>query len=219
MKPNLPPEPERISWLKKDDRGYPIPWFVSHVDGKPCFSVVDPQKITAAWNGQICWICGQLLGNYRAFVISPMAIITGVSSEPTSHKDCAEYAVQACPFLKTQKMPYSIPGKGKVPKEAFLHPDNVLHNPGIAVVWTTKSPGAFITADGVMFQIGVHDSTSFWKEARRATLEEVLRGFDEAVEILLSRSEGDLSVVAAIQQRIPIARRTMENLFNSQRIN
>ena len=43
MKP-LPPMPSRIAALPVDERGYPVPWFVAWIDGKPEFRCADPAK-------------------------------------------------------------------------------------------------------------------------------------------------------------------------------
>lgn len=73
LRRGLPPLPDRIKALPIDARGYPIPWFVASVDGK--------------------------LGRHLSFVIGPMSAINRNTSEPGCHRDCAQFAVRACPLF------------------------------------------------------------------------------------------------------------------------
>jgi hypothetical protein len=87
--------PKRMQRLALDRRGFPIPWFVSWLNGEPDFRGVDPRKIIAAQHAKRCWICGQPLSAKKAFTIAGIDRIA-------SHRDCALYAVEACPFLADQ---------------------------------------------------------------------------------------------------------------------
>ena len=61
-------------------------------------STLTRNKIIIAYRRKICFLCGEPLGRFAAFVIGPMgSSINRVSSEPPAHRDCAEYAVRACP--------------------------------------------------------------------------------------------------------------------------
>ena len=50
--------PDRMKLLPIDDRGYPVPWFVDWIDGKPEFRAMDPTKWRRAVTEQRCWTCG-----------------------------------------------------------------------------------------------------------------------------------------------------------------
>src|SRR3981189_2409882 len=98
------PMPDRFKKLPISDKGFPIPYFVGELDGRRDFRVIRPDAIAACFNKRLCWLCGEKLGQYLAFVIGPMCSVNRVSSEPPSHRECAEYAVRACPFLSRPKM-------------------------------------------------------------------------------------------------------------------
>src|SRR5215469_14120297 len=100
----LPEVPSRIARLPRDPRGYPVPWFVEWIDGKPDFRVMDARKLKLALREPRCWICGGQLGTYKAFNFGPISAVNGLSGEPPSHRECAIFAAQACPFLSHPKM-------------------------------------------------------------------------------------------------------------------
>src|SRR4249920_2430888 len=87
------PMPSRIAALPHDDRGFPIPFFVITMpDGTRDFRIMDHVRRDKCIRSSLCWICGEKLGTYKAFVIGPMCTITRTSSEPPSHRECAEYS-------------------------------------------------------------------------------------------------------------------------------
>src|SRR5690606_32990139 len=100
------PRPEQIQALPVDERGYPVPWFVAKVNGRWDFRVMADGKIGRATRNGVCWICGRpgLTGREAVFVIGPMCVVNRVSAEPPAHRECAEYAAQACPFLSQPRM-------------------------------------------------------------------------------------------------------------------
>jgi hypothetical protein len=79
------PMPDRVARLPRA-RGYPAPWFVAWVEGKPEFRVVREGGVVEAARADRCWICGQRLGRYRAYAIGPMCAVNRTSSEPPSHR-------------------------------------------------------------------------------------------------------------------------------------
>lgn len=91
--------PPRIAKLPTDERGYPVPYFVEWIDGKPDFRVMSSKNLARAVKYRRCWICGEELGRFLCFTIGPMCGVNRISSEPPSHYDCARFAVSACPFL------------------------------------------------------------------------------------------------------------------------
>lgn len=101
------PIPRQMRRLPVDPvTGFHVPWFVAwieHANGalRPDFRVIRPAAQLDAYVGKRCWLCGQPLGEIRAFVIGPMCSINRISSEPASHGSCARYAVKVCPFLVT----------------------------------------------------------------------------------------------------------------------
>ena len=135
LRPELPPLPVRIARLPRH-RGYPVPWFVAVIDGVPDFRIVGTNKIALAHTRQLCWICGERIGSFLAFTVGPMCAVNRISSEPPSHRECAEFAAVACPFLARPHMVRREAGK----PEGATEPAGVSirRNPGVALVWVTK---------------------------------------------------------------------------------
>jgi hypothetical protein len=164
--------PPRLARRPVSERGFLVPWFVSWINGKWDFVNLDPRKIGEAYNRKICFLCGETLGQYKAFVIGPMCSINRVSSEPPAHADCAEYAVRACPFLarpnaKRNMAAHVQSDMSHVPGIA------VEHNPGATLIWITKNFKPMRAGSGVLFQLGEPVSVSWWAEGRTATRAEI----------------------------------------------
>jgi hypothetical protein len=190
LRPGLPPLTRYFHALPIDDRGYPIPFFVSWINGVPDFRVADPRKKAICVKEHRCWLCGQQLGRHLAWVIGPMCAINRVSSEPPQHLDCADFAARACPFLVR-------PAAKR--REAIL-PDDLVkaagvgleRNPGCALVWVARSfklvrvdGTAPSTTPGILFQIGDPTETRWYCEGRRATAAEVATSIYSGLPLLL----------------------------------
>ena len=98
------PMPPRIAKLPISPQGYPVPYFVPWKDNQPMPQAADPVKRMKCIRAGLCWVCGEPLGTYKAFVLGPMCIVNRVTSEPPCHRECAEYTVKACPFLTKPAM-------------------------------------------------------------------------------------------------------------------
>jgi hypothetical protein len=175
--------PRRIASLPKNEAGYPVPWFVSWIDGKPDFRVVDARKIPIAVRENVCWICGEQMQKWKAFVIGPMCAVNLVSSEPPSHTACAKFAAIACPFLSNPK---------QVRRETNLPTDTMnaaglglKRNPGVTLVWVTRSFRPFAAPGGVLFKIGPVEDVFWYAHGREATRAEVLESIDSGLPSLM----------------------------------
>jgi len=84
------PIPRRLQNLKISDEGFPVPWFVDYVMGKPDFRTMDARKLGPAIRYHKCWMCGETMGKYMTSVIGPMCMISRTISEPPSHLECLE---------------------------------------------------------------------------------------------------------------------------------
>lgn len=169
------PIPDRMKNLPISDRGFPLPWFVPWHDGKPEPHLADPDKFRRAHQYRLCWCCGHPMTRHLAFVLGPMCAISRISGDPACHKECAEYAIKACPFLvnpRTRRNP-----NGPVD---YKSPDMNPRNPGIGMVWVTHTYDVY---EGV-FRIGQPVSVSFWREGRAATRGEVIEALDIALPLL-----------------------------------
>jgi hypothetical protein len=179
--------PQRVTKLPVDERGYPVPWFVMWIDGKPDFRVIDGAKMSLAIKEKRCWICGDKLGVNLAFVIGPMCAINRVISEPPSHRDCAIFALQACPFLSRPKMrrnEFNIP-------EGCSHPAGIPidRNPGVMLLWMTRTYQPFSDDTGVLFRLGEPTELHWYTEGRAASRDEVMESIEKGLPLLRSIAE------------------------------
>lgn len=129
--------PERIRRLPID-RGYPVPWFVAWIDGKPEFRAMDPKKWVMAVDVGRCWVCGDAMGSYKAFVIGPMCGVNRTTAEPPCHLQCAEWSAINCPFLSR---PHAVRREDDLTRqhEANVAGHMIKRNPGVMLLWVTKS--------------------------------------------------------------------------------
>lgn len=174
--------PARMKRLPLDERGYPVPKFASWENGKPDFRLVPTSWPPRAIAERRCWICGDTLGQYMAFVIGPMCAINRTTSEPPCHRDCAEYAVTHCPFLR-------FPQRGRdttnLPDNRIAPPGFMLpRNPGVALIWVTKSyklVHSAVGGKGLLIRLGPATSATYWSHGRPATLAEVLESVESGL--------------------------------------
>ena len=202
LRKDLPELPRRMSHLPLDERGYPIPWFVWIKDGVPDFRVIRPGGVQEALRWEKCWLCGGKRGRFGAFVIGPMCIVNRLSSEPPSHRECAEFAVKACPFLVR---PGARRREANLPEERADAPGNMLlHNPGVAACWVSDAWAPVRAERGLLIKIGPHPvDLSFWREGRHATRQEIVDSIDAGFPKLLeiAEKEGPESVAAIMKSR------------------
>jgi hypothetical protein len=182
------PIPNRLVGFPLSDEGYPIPYFVPYVDGKPEFRAMDPEKFSHAVRHRKCWLCGGAMGKHLTFPIGPMCAITRTTAEPPSHLQCAEYAVKACPFLSQPRMrrnekdlPKGIGGAGIA----------ILRNPGTTVLWTTLSYKLFHAGNGYLFKIGDPEHVEAYALGRQATVEELAHSIITGYPILQAHAKLD----------------------------
>lgn len=175
--------------------GYVVPWFVAWYDAdgkqcdertpgaKPSFPTVDFGKMVQARKRNLCWICGLPMGSNKAFVFGPSSAIMGMSTEPPSHLACAGYAVVTCPFITDPNKAYVGEKKPLKPGERVID-EMSERNPGLAVIWVTKSYEMDNTAGRhPMFKLtGQPVSIQFWKEKRKATYKEVADAMQLAIQ-------------------------------------
>lgn len=96
----MPSEIPEFLWHLPVWKGLPVPFTVLWVDGVPDFRVIDHEKKRQCVMQRLCAICGHKLGEYAWFVGGPKSLTeSNLFSDPPQHKQCAEYAIQTCPFL------------------------------------------------------------------------------------------------------------------------
>jgi hypothetical protein len=172
--------PERIAALPVF-RGEPVPWFVAYPDGpegEPEFRIADRKKWILAVQQNVCWICGQRLDAYLAFVLEPSGGITRTTIEPACHRDCAEWAICHAPLRKT----------------------------GVSLLWATRS-FSLVRGTDQRYQIRVGDPIEVlcFIEGRRATRQEIDEAIAEVMPQLLQEDEADVrQQVAELEFYLPV---------------
>jgi hypothetical protein len=195
----LPPAPARVARLPKDAHGYPVPWFVQWMaDGKPTsanfagaepdFRVIDSAKLGAAVRSSLCWICGGPLGVHRVFAIGPMCVVNRVTSEPPSHRACAEYAAKACPFLSRPRMRRN---EKDLPEDRVTAGIPIDRNPGACALYETRKASPFRSGDGCLFRLGEPDRIDWWADGRPAARAEVWASIESGYPLLLNLAKQD----------------------------
>ncbi len=167
------PMPKRIAKLRRDKHGYPVPWFVAWVDGVPDFRLVPGSKSVKAERERRCWVCGgpRARGAVVAFLIGPMCSVNRVAPEPPSHPECAEYSAKVCPFLATPNMVRRERGMDdRRPSAGGLA---IQRNPGVALVWLTRSWLREEIGNGPLWFIGEPIEVRWFAHGRTATRAEV----------------------------------------------
>jgi len=198
--------PDRIRRLPVSPKGYPVPWFVAWlipdnrggyfecaptVEGaEPDFRIMGAGKISKAHRLHKCWICGEPTGVRKAFVIGPMCAINRISSEPPSHRECAEFAARACPFLTKPRMRRNEDGlEGMIDDPAGIM---IKRNPGVALVWITRDYRRVSGGNkGSLFKVGDPEELLWFCEGRTATRAEVLASIESGLPILRKTAEED----------------------------
>ena len=203
IREELPPLPRRWQSLPIDERGYPVPFFVAYRDGKPDHRVADPQKKFQCVAKNLCWLCGQRLGGYLAFVIGPMCTITRATSEPAQHYECSNYAVRSCPHLTRPEAQRREAGL-----EHSVSPGGIMlrQNPGVMAIWVSRMYAPH--REKGLFRLYGPIRVEWWKEGRRATHQEVMSAFEASCPILREYAEKDgMEAVYEYERMLSIAKR------------
>lgn len=202
LRSDLPPLTNRIAKLPVDGRGYPVPYFVTWINGEPEFRMADMEKWKKCVRQSLCWVCGQPLGKFKAFTIGPMCVVNKTTAEPPEHLDCARWSVKGCPFLSRPNMvrreddfteKYGVDAAGIMIKR----------NPGVIAIWVTKKYSIFKDGNrGALINIGNPESVEWWKEGRPATREEVLDSMKSGLPLLEAqcRDHGDTDALRKMEK-------------------
>lgn len=187
----FPDLPAKMRGLPTDHRGFPVPWFVPWVEGKPVFPAQGHGKADRAWDHNLCWVCGGQLGRLSSYVIGPMCAVNRTSSEPPCHLECARFSARNCPFLANPRMRRSIPfcqAEGRVAGEG------IERNPGATLLWIVKTQAKgerFFAGNGYLFEIGPRHAHEWYANGRIATRAEVLTSIETGLPLLEEYVETD----------------------------
>jgi hypothetical protein len=204
---DLPTPPKRIARLPKDRRGYPVPWFLAWMKGghevspyymgaEPDFRVIKHGARELAWKKSLCWICGDPMGVHKVYVIGPMCVVNRTTMEPASHRECAEYAARACPFLVKPRM-RRLPMDDLKGKDVRVDGEMIPRNPGAVCLYETPLAHPFKDGKGGWL-IRLEDPVrvDWWAEGRQATREEVLASMQGGLPELykLAKAQGQEAI-------------------------
>lgn len=185
--------PARVARLPRTAAGYPIPWFVATLDdGTRDLRIAGAEQHAAAIQRKVCWVCGDQLGRYAAFVIGPMCAVNRISADPPSHRDCATYSAQVCPWLATPQMNRRPVGEvyGLIPPAGVA----IMRNPGVTLVWVTRDWTAFevpVGEAGVLYRFGDPTEHHWYAHGRPATRDEVIASFESGLPTLQEACKRD----------------------------
>jgi hypothetical protein len=176
--------------------GYVVPYFATwYLHGKQCneseagavpsFPVVNHSRLITCRKQKRCWICGKGLGAFKAFVFGPASAIARTSYEPPSHRDCARYALQVCPYLTNPDHGFITDNPDHKLKEGErVIPEVTPHNPGLGIMWVTRryevvqrdpSRGA------VVLVTGDTETIELWFRGRKATYKEAVDCIQQSI--------------------------------------
>ena len=182
-------------------RGYPVPWFVAWVDGEPEFRAADGRKWMNAVSRGLCWVCGQQLGSYRAFVLGPMCGITRTTAEPACHRECAQWSIENCPFLAR---PHMVRREDNLPEKIQPPAGEMLaRNPGVTALWIARDFEVFRDPKNrPLISVGDPLEVLWFQEGRPATRAEIDRSIAGGLPALeaLAKLEGPKAEKALSKQ-------------------
>jgi hypothetical protein len=118
--------PERIKRLPVAANGYPIPFFVAIVEGKPDFRVACELKRVRCRRENLCWVCGEPLTWWVGFVGGPLSIKNRHFSDGPMHLECAEFSLRVCPHIlnsEAKRRNNNLPTRLKHPGGTDKRPD------------------------------------------------------------------------------------------------
>lgn len=203
-------------------RGYPVPWFVAWLNeagenvAAPSaaaaedpfvvaeFRVTKPAAALLAHRGSLCWVCGQKLGRYKAFLIGPMCAVNRNTIDAPSHVDCADWSARACPFLAR---PHAERRTKDLPPGTERDRGMIDRNPGVTLLWKTSHYAlrAIDRKNGVVyFDIGdPEDGVAWFRQGRPATRAEVEESITSGLPALqeLADKQGPIAV-ALLERRV-----------------
>jgi hypothetical protein len=189
--------PPRIARLPMSDRGFPIPAFVAWLDtegknylpqgtrgAKRDFRIIDHTYMDRCYRFNKCWICGEVLGRHRVFVIGPMCAVNHNTMEPPSHRGCAEYAVRTCPFMMQPRMRRN--PTGKIEEHMTVPGIHLERNPGCYCLYETEHYRRTHVQGGMLCRLGEPSRVEWFTEGRPSTRAEVTASIDSGMPFLMT---------------------------------
>lgn len=99
------PVPKRFFSLKRDARGYPVPFMM--MQDPPSQVTHDLSRLSICYKESRCALCGMIITDRKYWVTGGPAVARNrLISDPPMHEECARYAIKVCPFLSNPDMKY-----------------------------------------------------------------------------------------------------------------
>lgn len=179
--------PSRMNGRPLDHRGFPVPWFVTMKTDKGLwdFRRVTHHRKLEAVRSQVCWVSGEKLGRFRAFVVGPMCIINRVSSDPPVIPEIGQWSARICPFLSNP-----LAKRPEFSEEHSTPGVMISDNPGLCAAWITRTD-SYDRKTG-LFSIGEATQVSWWmfgEEVTRANVDRAQRIFETRANQLKGYAE------------------------------
>ena len=137
---------------------------------KPDWRLSDNGFRNEAFKRGLCWICGDIMGRHRVYAIGPMCVISRTTMEPACHRDCAEFAARACPFLVNPREKRNAKNLDPGADAPGILVDR---NPGVVCLYEARDAKRFNAGNGWLIQLGKPERVDWWAKGREATREEV----------------------------------------------
>lgn len=206
LPPNMPARMKKLPRWRIMGLDAPVPWFVQWLkagpngelepcptgEGEPDFRVTNGNKWLQAIKHDRCWVCGEALGTYKAFVIGPMCAVNRVTSEPPCHRECACWSAMACPFLSRPKMRRNEKG---LPEQAIGAAGFALtRNPGATCVWVTRRYKVFKAQageSGYLIRLDEPTEVLWFAQGGWATRAQVEESISSGYPLLLEMAQQD----------------------------
>ena len=166
------PMPERMARLPRDPRGYPQTAHALVRDGVVDFRTMDAHKVVALIKRRCCALCGEPLGSRMAFVGGPQSTASRYFSDGPMHRDCAEYALQVCPFLAAPSFGYR---KAAPEHTAVNHAVNT-QRPDVFGLTICRDFALVVMGGHVVLQATQVQEVSWWRQGARASAPEGTNG-------------------------------------------
>jgi hypothetical protein len=166
------PIPERMRLLPRDRRGYPVPFIVMRDnDGKPHFTINDEDRRRFVLKNDRCPLCNHGLFRGRWYVGGPRCAFDprGAYLDPPMHHECAEYALQVCPYLAAPNYSKRIDDKTLDPakSDALIVASPEVENDRPDFFVAVMALGHTITPEGFMVPKRPFRRVEFWRRGKR----------------------------------------------------
>jgi hypothetical protein len=136
--------PPRLSQRPRDPRGFPIPfaqWIAE--DGTPDFRILDQERVGRCLRLRLCGLCGHKMGGHLFFIGGPACVAHGRFYDTAMCRDCALFALKACPHLARAKGRYSIaPAPALAPGYKFAVRDMMADKPEVFALMEARQYSA-----------------------------------------------------------------------------